>query len=232
VLLIARLARGGRHLRDRTGRAGIAALVAWLAVGTVLFSAQSGLRPRYLEAFDPAVAAVLGAGVVTLAGAVASRLRVSAASVAAIVLAGVLVVPAATSVAAVRRRVEDSGAPGALPTVRMARLSAYLEARQGPARYEAASLTVAKAGALIARDGRPVLILTATNGRPLVSTRTLARLVAEGAVRTAIVGDSCSVVSPDRWAGCSAPARWVRAHGVDVSRAAGQPHAGFVYALR
>ena len=39
-------------------------------------------------------------------------------------------------------------------------LSNYLRAHQGRARYEVASSTVAKAGPLIARDGRPVLMLT------------------------------------------------------------------------
>ena len=94
-----------------------------------------------------------------------------------------------------------------------------------------ASVAVAKAGPIIAGDGRPVLMLTGTYGHPLVSTRALAHLVDAGAVRTAIVGDSCTILSPDRWFGCSAPARWIRAHGIDVSAAAGQPHRGFVYAL-
>ena len=53
----------GRPWRlDRVGRAGFVALAAWLAVGTVLFSLQAGLRPRYLEAFTPAVAGCLALG--------------------------------------------------------------------------------------------------------------------------------------------------------------------------
>jgi hypothetical protein len=207
---------------DRVGAAGLAALAAWLAVGLVLFSAQPGLRPRYLEAFDPAVAACLGAGVVLAA---AHRRRLGAA-----VLAAVLAVPLAVSASAVAAHVQDSGAPGGLPPARLAALTAYLRAHQGTARYEAASIAVAKAGPVIAHDGRPVLMLTGTAGRPLVSTATLARLVARGAVRTALVGDVCSPRAP-RAIGCSAPAHWVRAHGVDVSRAAGQPRRGFVYAL-
>ncbi|QEC50346.1 glycosyltransferase family 39 protein [Baekduia soli] len=220
---------------DRTGRAGLAALAAWLALGTLLFSAQHGLRPRYLEAFDPAVAACLGAGVVLVAGVRAGRLRPSApgarAALAAALLLAVLAAPTATTVAAIRGHVQDSGAPGGLPSARLARLTAYLRADQGTARYETASVAVAKAGPVIARDGRPVLMLTGTWGRPLVSTRRLAALVRAGEVRTALVGDSCTALSPNRWDGCSAPARWIRAHGVDVSAAAGQPHAGFVYAL-
>jgi 4-amino-4-deoxy-L-arabinose transferase-like glycosyltransferase len=231
------LARGRLRL-GRVERAGLAALAAWLALGTLLFSLQRGLRPRYLEAFDPAVAAILGAGVVLVAGAVAARLgarRPRAVRVAPLAAAAVLVAalaaPAATSVHAVATHVQDSGAPGGLPSRRLATLSAFLRARQGAARYEVASVAVAKAGPVIARDGRPVLMLTGTWGRPLVSTAQLARLVASGAVRTALVGDNCTRLSTNPWVGCSAPARWIRAHGVDVSRAAGQPHAGFVYAL-
>jgi hypothetical protein len=218
-----------RSLRlDRTARAGLAALAAWLAVGLLLFSGQAGLRPRYLEAFDPAVAAVLGVGVVLAVGA--TRVRHGGA-LAAAVLAAVLAVPLGVSVAAVGGHVQDSGAPGQLPSRRLAALTAYLRAHQRGARYEAASVAVAKAGPVIARDGRPVLMLTGTYGRPLVSTAELAHLVATGQVRTALLGNSCTILSPDRWFGCSAPARWIRAHGVDVSAAAGQPHAGFVYAL-
>ena len=213
---------------DRTARAGLAALAAWLAVGFLLFSGQAGLRPRYLEAFDPAVAAVLGVGVVLAVGA--ARVRRDGALAAALLVA-VLAVPLSVSIAAVGAHVQDSGAPGQLPSKRLAALTAYLRAHQHGAQYEAASVAVAKAGPVIAGDGRPVLMLTGTDGRPLVSTRELARLVATGRVRTALVGNSCTILSPDRWFGCSAPARWIRAHGVDVSAAAGQPHPGFVYAL-
>jgi hypothetical protein len=143
----------------------------------------------------------------------------------------VLTAPLVTSVAAVAGHVQDSGSPGALPRARLEKLTAYLRARQGSAHYEAASVAVAKGGAVIARDGRPVLLLTSAWGRPLVDTHELARLVRAGEVREALVGSNCTPVSGDRWAGCSAAAAWIRAHGVDVSRAAGQPHPGLVYAL-
>jgi 4-amino-4-deoxy-L-arabinose transferase-like glycosyltransferase len=224
--------------RDRVGAAGLAALAAWLAVGLVLFSAQPGLRPRYLEAVDPAVAACLAAGLMLAAGlgrAVAPDGRLRAGRpvprwLAIGALAAVLAFGLAVSVSAVAGHVQDSGAPGGLPRARLAALSAYLRGHQHGARYEVASVAVAKAGPVIARDGRPVLMLTGTAGHPLVSNAALARLVATGAVHTAIVGDRCLRGAP-RAIGCSAPARWIRAHGVDVSRAAGQPHRGFVYAL-
>ena len=222
------LATGAWRRADRGGRAGLAAVAAWLALGTLLFSAQGGMRPRYLEAFDPALAACLGAGLVLGSRSLARR-RAGLAAGALIAVA--LAAPAATSVAAVAHHTQDSGAPGALPHRRLDALSAYLRARQGGARYEVASVTVAKAGPLIAHDGRPVLLLTSAWGHPLVSTAQLARLVAEGSVRTALVGNRCTRTSADRWAACSAVAAWIRRHGADVSRQAGQPHPGLVYAL-
>ena len=118
---------------------------------------------------------------------------------------------------------QDSGTPGALAPARLAALSAYLRAHQGAARDEAAFLPVAEAGGVVARDARPVLMLAAL-GHPLVSTRAAA-VAARGAVRTAVVGTR-GRCSADALAGCSPPARWMRAHGVDVSAAAGQPHRG------
>jgi 4-amino-4-deoxy-L-arabinose transferase-like glycosyltransferase len=232
LALLGVAATGAWRALPRAGRAGLAALAAWLALGTLLFSAQGELRPRYLEAFDPAVAACLGAGVVLTASALGARWgrRVPAPAVAAIMMA-LLAGPLAVSVAAAADHVQDSGTPGALPGARLATLTAYLRAHQDGARYEVASVAVAKAGAVIAHDGRPVLMLTASWGHPLVGVGQLARLVGSGQVRYGLVGDSCTPASPDRWAGCSAAARWIRAHGTDVSAAAGQPHRGLLYRL-
>jgi len=49
--------------RLRVRRALAVGLLIWLAMGIALFSAQARLHPRYVEAFTPAVAAVLGIGV-------------------------------------------------------------------------------------------------------------------------------------------------------------------------
>ena len=206
----------------------------------MLFSAQGTLKPRYLEAFDPAVAAVLGAGVVLAGRRLGRRAargaprgaaspRAARAGVA-VLLGALLVVPALVSVQAAAARTEDAGAPGALPSGRLAALSAYLQAHRDGARYETASVAVGKAASLIARDGQPVLVLTTTQGRPLTSVAALARAVRSGQVRNALVGAACTPSSADRLTGCSPAARWIRAHGSDVSRAAGQPHAGLVYA--
>jgi 4-amino-4-deoxy-L-arabinose transferase-like glycosyltransferase len=235
ALLTAWLARAGDHL-DRVGRAGAVAIVGWMATGVVLFSAQGSLKPRYLEAVDPAIAAVLGAGVVL----VARRLTRGSASlggpharrvVTIAALAGVLAAPAAVSVAAVSGRIEDAGAPGALVPARLTALSRYLRAHRDGARYEVAALTVGAAASLIARDGQPVEMLAANDARPIVTIAQLRRTIVSGDVRTVLLGARCTPLSSDLLTGCSPLAGWVRAHGRDVSRAAGQAHAGVVYSV-
>ena len=233
LALAAALALGAWRRLDRLGRAGLVTLGGWLALGTLLFSVMRRLQPRYFEAFTPAVAGSLGVGVVLAAQAASARWgRPRAWSIgAAALLAIVLAVPAATSVSAVARGSTDSGRPGGMAAGRVASLSAYLRAHQGNARYEVASLSAAKAGPLVVQDARPVLILTSLYGRPLVSVPKLAAAVRSGQVRYALAGANCTPGSGDRLAGCSAQAQWLRAHGTDVSRAAGQPNRGLVYRL-
>lgn len=233
ALLAAALARAGRGL-DRVGRAGAVALVGWLGLGVALFSVQRSLKPRYLEAVDPAIAAVLGVGLVLACRQLANghgprRLRPGALTA---VLVGVaLLAPTAISVGSVAARIEDAGAPGALRGPRLTALLSYLHAHRRGAAYSAAAMTVGEASSLIASDGQPVRVLAANNAIPLVTVPQLARDVASGRVRTVLLGAPCAVRSPDVYTGCSPLARWVRAHGVDVSRAAGQPFTGFVYAF-
>jgi len=223
VAALALALAGGAWARlDRGGRAGLGALAVWLACGLVLASAMHDLRPRYLEAFTPAVAAVLGAGAVLAAR---GRARVPVA----VAFAGVIAVSLVVSVRAVAAHRTDSGRPGWIPPARVAALSAFLRARDGTAADEVATVAPSKAAQLIARDGRPVLVLASVDGRPLVTPRVLAADVAAGRVRYALLGDRC--VRPGT-AACTPVARWVRANGVDVSASAGQPHRGLVYRLR
>jgi hypothetical protein len=156
----------------------------------------------------------------------------AAGVVAVVALAGVLTPSAITAVAAVQGGVSDSGRPGWITTARVASLSRYLRDHQGTAHYEFASLAPAKAALVIAHDGRPALILEAYYGRPIVPVARLAAAVRSGQVRYALAGATCTQSSGDRLTGCSPAARWIRAHGVDVSRQAGQPHPGLLYRLR
>ena len=235
ALLAAQLARAGEDL-DRLGRAGAVAIVGWMATGVVLFSAQGSLKPRYLEAVDPAIAAVLGVAVVLATrrltrGSTTLRRPAVRRLVTIATLASVLAAPAAVSVAAVAGRTEDAGAPGALVPARLAALSRYLREHRHGARYEVAALTVGAAASLIARDGQPVEMLAANDALPLVTIAQLRETIAAGSVRTVLLGARCATLSPDLFTGCSPLASWVRTHGIDVSRAAGQAHAGVVYAF-
>jgi 4-amino-4-deoxy-L-arabinose transferase-like glycosyltransferase len=188
---------GGTH--DRAARAGVLALVAWLVAGLALCSAMADLRPRYLELVDPAVAGVLGIGVARLA-----RGGFTAATIAALVLA----VPLGASLAAVRGGAQDSGDAGALPAARVAALSDFLARHPG-------GLAAAAPGAvapLIARDGRPVLVLSDGRGRELVTPRALAR----SGVRYAVLGPRCAPGDGGE-SGCLPVVRWARSHARAVS---------------
>jgi 4-amino-4-deoxy-L-arabinose transferase-like glycosyltransferase len=212
----------GAHRRlDRIARGGLAALALWLIAGIALTSAMPDLRPRYLACVDPAVAACLGAGI-----ALVARRRVAAG---ALVLAAVLAIPAATSIAAVDHATQDANRTGALPQTRVDALAAYL--RHAGATDDLAASAPAKVGQLIASHGRPVLILSDGQGRQLVTPAQLASDVASGRIRFALLGDACTPSSGNARTGCLPVVRWAHAHGVDVSRAAGQPHAGALYAL-
>jgi 4-amino-4-deoxy-L-arabinose transferase-like glycosyltransferase len=221
------LALGGARGLGRLGRGGLLALGLWLVAGLALCSVMAGLRPRYLACVDPAVAACLGAGV-----ALAVRARPRPARVAgATALCAVLALPLATAVAAVSHGVQVSGRTGALPAARVAALSDFLQARTVGLADEVAVSAPSKAGPLIAHDGRPVLILSDGQGNQLVSPTALAHAVAADRVRYALIGDACTANSGNERTGCLPVVRWARAHGVDVSRAAGQPHRGALYAL-
>ncbi|MEA2219092.1 MAG: hypothetical protein QOJ35_1718, partial [Solirubrobacteraceae bacterium] len=191
ALAAALLARAGRSL-DRLGRAGALALLAWLGIGVVLFSGQSSLKPRYLEAVDPAIAAVLGVAVVLACARMtrrAWRLRTPRARrlVTLAALAAVLAGPAGVSLAAVAGRAEDAGAPGALGSARLGALAAFARAHRHGAHFTLAAISVGAAASLIARTGEPVRVLAANDARPLVGVSELRREIAGGEVRTVLL---------------------------------------------
>ncbi|HSZ06302.1 MAG TPA: glycosyltransferase family 39 protein [Solirubrobacteraceae bacterium] len=276
--------------RRRMRRAAAGGLSLWMLVGIVLFSHQIRLHPRYVEAFTPAVAAMLGIGlawaaeaggatrlarvrlavlVVTLAvvvyygerlmygytiewwltllgalGASASALLARApraperarrllapAGVIALTLAAVLVIPLKADLTAIADRVSDAGLVGELPGAQQHPLSAYLLAHQHGAFYELAAESATAVGSLIVQDGRPVLVLTTYDARVFTSVSKLKRLIAEGKVRYAFLNTFCAGANQSVNPACSEPARWVRAHGTDVSIKAGLPQGGLLYLL-
>jgi 4-amino-4-deoxy-L-arabinose transferase-like glycosyltransferase len=141
-----------------------------------------------------------------------------------VALVGMLAAPtiAATRIAA--GHASDAGEPGAMATRQLDRLSRFLTARRDGARYEVATMAAAKAAALIAHDGQPVLALTSAYGLQLVSPHRLAAWVRAGAVRYVLDnGAPCRPQHPDA-TGCAAVVRWARAHAVDVGATAGVRH--------
>lgn len=211
-------------------------LVVWLFTGLVLFSEMTRLHPRYVEGFTPAVAALLGVGVAWLAGlagrpAGEPRRRAVQSVVLVGLLALVLAIPLEASIRAVRLSVSDAGAVGSLPGGELRLLSAYLRAHQGGARYEAAVDSATKVGALIVRDGRPVVVLTTYEARALTTIAQLQRLIVRGEVRYALLTGLCGAHTARTNAACSLAALWVRAHARDVSRKAGLTHDGVLWLL-
>jgi len=59
----------------------------------------------------------------------------------------------------------------------------------------------------------------------------LRHLIAEGKVRYAFLNTSCGHKASSVNAACSAPVRWIRAHGTDVSREARLPRGGVLWLL-
>lgn len=254
---------------------------AWLVLGTLVASFMGRQWPRYLEAFTPAVAAVLGVGIASLVDAAIHRARVLVALAACAVvaasagpltggppgvaglaavlgavavvtlgmgvlrsarrralvvvgttllLAAALTVPLATSLRLVRAGSGDGEPTGALPAAVLDHLSMYLRAHQGNARYEAAGARIFNTLALTVKDARPVLTLMSVRDRPLLTAAQLERETRAGRVRYVLIGRPKCV--REGIATCPAVLRWARAHGTDVSLAAGLWHRGILYRLR
>ena len=81
---------------------------------------------------------------------------------------------------------------------------------------------------MIVADPQPVLMLTSYRGRPLISVPALRAKVLAGQVGYFLLGRRCAPGAP-LTAACVPTARWVIAHGVDVTRVAGLPHPGLLY---
>ena len=292
-----------RALTHRMRRGSAGGLCVWMLTGIVLYSHMVRLHPRYVEAFTPAVAAMLGIGVawaseplttragrdrrslrwrslgawdrlrlvllvvtlaivlyygerllygvapawwVSLAGALCASALVAlafvrapsrrgslllGAGVMAMVLVAVLAIPLKADFTAIADRISDAGLVGELPGAQQRPLSAYLLAHQDGAYYQVASESATAVGSLIVQDARPILVLTTYDARVFTSVPELQRLIAQGKVRYAFLNTFCTAEAPAVNPACSAPVRWVRAHGTDVSRAAGLPQGGLLYLL-
>jgi 4-amino-4-deoxy-L-arabinose transferase-like glycosyltransferase len=203
-------------------RAAAFALAA--GAGIVAIAASTLVRP---PGWATTAALAAAAGAVTCAATVAGRRMTPLLAGCALVAA--LSVPAASALTVVRSHLSDAGLAQPLPVGEVAALSRFLAPRQGRARYEVASSTVYRTSQLVVRDGRPVLVLTNVGGQPLLTPPELARLVANGDVRYALLGrGTCSPRAARR---CAPVLRWALAHARDITRAAGVGPPGTLYRL-
>jgi hypothetical protein len=150
----------------------------------------------------------------------ATATLLSAATIALAAVA-VLALPLSADITAIDSNVSDAGYVGALPPEELRLASAYLRAHQGSARYQVAAQSSTGIGALIVKDARPIVVMTTYNARVFTSIAELQRLIAKGEVRYAFLNSLCGRHPSSLDSACSAPSRWVQAHGTDVSRQAG-----------
>jgi 4-amino-4-deoxy-L-arabinose transferase-like glycosyltransferase len=162
---------------------------------------------------------------------IAAHRRLAPGGVIVLTLIAVLVVPLKADQTAIVDRISDAGLVGQLPGSQQHPLSVYLRAHQGGAYYELAAESATAVGSLIVQDARPVLMLTSYDGRVLTSVPKLEQLIARGKVRYAFLNTFCAGAEQSVNPACSAPARWVRARGTDVSIQAGLTQGGLLYLL-
>jgi 4-amino-4-deoxy-L-arabinose transferase-like glycosyltransferase len=268
-------------------RAGLAGLVLWVLIGTVLFSQMVHLHPRYTEGFAPAVAAMLGIGLawvterasairaaalalalVVLAiygeqllfgastvwwvlaacalGAIGAALAAALSPAArgkagapgglraaalALALASVLAIPVWAAVRAVEDNASDTNRLGVLAQSVLRPLSSYLRAHQGSAYYETVYDSASKMGELVVHDARPVLVLNTANSAVVTPLSRLKREIARGRVRYAVINDICGPRVSRENSDCSIAARWIVAHGRNISAQAGLPKPTLLWLL-
>ncbi len=177
------------------------------------------------------ITALAALGALALAWSGLPRRDTARAGATAFACLCLLAIPLWASLRAVRENVSDTTPIGVLHHNELAPLSAYLRAHQDGAYYEAAFDSGTKMGELVERDARPILVITTLNGRVFTTVAQLRAQVAAGRVRYAFIDEGCGPHSPPTDADCSPAARWVVAHGTDVSRQAGMPRPGMLWRL-
>lgn len=201
-------------------RQATAALTLVLAAGISVLLALAIANP-------PAWAIVIAAAAVLGCALAAAGLLPRAPHVlAACACVALLAIPTSAAIKVAQKHQSNAGLPSTFSRAELDRLSGFLTANQGQARYEFASPTVMRPAPVIVKDGRPVLMLANIDGKPLVSAAALERAVATGQVKYALLGrGSC----PAKAKGPCAPAVvWARSHARDIGPAAGLP-AGMLY---
>jgi hypothetical protein len=189
---------------------------------------------RIPHSHDHTVSVVAGAAAalaLLVAARRGERAKAALPIAGALALVCVLAGPVAKSVLVVDRGNTSSGRPGYMPPAEVNSLAGYLAPRTRGDRYELASAFYAQAGPLVARDGRPVMVLTSVRRHPVVGLTRLERAVRRHEVRFMIVTGSCGTAGARSGvvAGCPPTVRWARAHSVDVTKQAGLPGRGLLF---
>jgi 4-amino-4-deoxy-L-arabinose transferase-like glycosyltransferase len=191
LALAALLAQGREHLRtvlrSPPGRLAVG-IVVWFLTGLVAFSAMERLQVRYLEAFAPAVCAVLGLSLSALwrgatyrrpsPGDPGSRRLLVLRVVLVCVGLGLLTASLNKDAYLIRRGRTDS----LLTDFSTPAVSSYLRAHRSGTHYEVASANINDIVGLVARDDLPVLVLNSVDGS-LIRTKSLQAQVAGRRVR-------------------------------------------------
>ncbi len=140
--------------------------------------------------------------------------------------------PVARDVRLIRDHSSDEAAAALFAPRTTTRLSAYLRAHQGAARYEFAAASPTIAAPVLTRDVRPIRLLTSNQGRPLSTLAQLQGDIAAGEVRFVLTRGSCPAGAHPRLTACSPTLDWVRAHGRDVTAGLGlSQRSGLLYAF-
>jgi 4-amino-4-deoxy-L-arabinose transferase-like glycosyltransferase len=222
----ATLGIGAAWATRSSGRARLITLTVGMAVLVVYTERLLYGRPQsWWIALAGALAAVAVAVFARLrANASARSLSLLAGGTLALTLLAIVAIPLGIDRTAIKNRVSDAGYIGALPGDEQRELSTYVRAHKDGARYELAAESATGIGSLIVQDALPVVVLTTYEARVFASVAKLKHLIAEGKVRYAFLNTYCGRHTSTTNAACSAPARWIRANGTDVSRQAGLSH--------
>ncbi len=174
-------------LRSPPGRLAVG-IVVWFLTGLVAFSAMERLQARYLEAFAPAVCAVLGLSLSVLwRGGPGHRgtwryqtnRRVPALRIVLVCVGICLLVASLSKDAYVIHRARTDSL---LTDFSTPALSRYLRTHRHETHYEVAGANVNDVVGIVARDGLPVLVLNSVDGS-LTRTHSLRAQVAGRRVR-------------------------------------------------
>jgi 4-amino-4-deoxy-L-arabinose transferase-like glycosyltransferase len=229
----AMLGIGAAWAASARGRVRLAVLVGTLVI-VILYAERLlfGEPAVWWIVLAGALGAIALAGIERLPGIPSlARARLLPAGVLATTLVAVLAIPVKVDATAIKDRVSDAGYVGALPGEEQRLVSAYLRAHMKGARYEVAAESATGIGSLIVKDALPIVVLTSYGSRVFTTVPQLERLIAGGQVRYAFLNSNCGRRDSAANAACSAPAKWVRAHGTDVSRAAGLGRGGVLWLL-